>query len=451
MKRSSLIIAAGLWAAAGSAALATPGPDVIVGDLQEVAAWGQANGITAFSVGTVSCNIGNQRLSWISSNNQHPVIGANMFRYKVVNGAGRFEQIGQSWLKHGFYALSQSLCSTCADPTDGTQLGVGCSDPYTASLNGTQSNLGPRSQVNPSTGYYPFPVTGVPGAAATIGRRLQVLNTDLAAANNPGATYFVEGQYISADEVAFGAGAQFNNASYRRVNIGFSNNNYTIFLSGSTQRMKPAIYAWRDAIDSAVNVQEQDVRSDGRFILAHRVTQVGPNRWTYEYAIQNLNSDRAAGSFTVNFPCGALQDNVDFHSTFSHSGEPYDNSPWAASFSAPGQVTWSTTQTFAQNPNANALRWGTLNNFRFTTNRPPRNGTATVGLFKPGSGDTLTFAVQVPRQTSDFNGDTVTDFFDYLDYVQAFSDGTSAADTNGDGTLDFFDYLDFVTAFSAAC
>src|SRR5688572_11933742 len=46
-----------------------PGPDVIVGDLHETLTWGQANNMTAFSVGTVSCNIGTSNLAWISTTN----------------------------------------------------------------------------------------------------------------------------------------------------------------------------------------------------------------------------------------------------------------------------------------------------------------------------------------------------------------------------------------------
>jgi hypothetical protein len=56
-----------------------------------------------------------------------------------------------------------------------------------------------------------------------------------------------------------------------------------------------------------------------------------------------------------------------------------------------------------------------------------------------------------PPCEADFNADTTVDFFDYLDFVAAFSSGDPAADFNGDATIDFFDYLDFVAAFSAGC
>jgi len=47
-------------------------------------------------------------------------------------------------------------------------------------------------------------------------------------------------------------------------------------------------------------------------------------------------------------------------------------------------VTWN-TETLAQNPNANAIRWGTMYNFRFDSNSPPQAATATVGFFKNGA------------------------------------------------------------------
>ncbi len=52
---------------------------------------------------------------------------------------------------------------------------------------------------------------------------------------------------------------------------------------------------------------------------------------------------------------------------------------------------------------------------------------------------------------ADMNADLIVDFFDYLDYVQAFAVGDVAADRDGDGVVDLFDYLDFLEAFSVGC
>lgn len=52
---------------------------------------------------------------------------------------------------------------------------------------------------------------------------------------------------------------------------------------------------------------------------------------------------------------------------------------------------------------------------------------------------------------ADYNADGTVDFFDYLDFVAAFSSGAPAADFNADTVIDFFDYLDFVAAFSTGC
>lgn len=52
---------------------------------------------------------------------------------------------------------------------------------------------------------------------------------------------------------------------------------------------------------------------------------------------------------------------------------------------------------------------------------------------------------------SDFNRDSVVDFFDYLDFVAAFAEGGLAADFNSDNEVDFFDYLDFVGSLSSGC
>src|SRR5262245_18918077 len=132
-------------------------PDVIVGDISGTLRHGAIGDITAFSIGTTSCNLGTCRANWISSTAEHPAIGQNMFRLKN----GRFEQIGQSWLKHASVAVQGNTCSSACMAADSSHLGVNCSDPYGASLNGGQSRLGPKFEVNAFTGAFPFPATSM--------------------------------------------------------------------------------------------------------------------------------------------------------------------------------------------------------------------------------------------------------------------------------------------------
>ena len=74
-----------------------------------------------------------------------------------------------------------------------------------------------------------------------------------------------------------------------------------------------------------------------------------------------------------------------------------------------------------------------------------------VGGWNNAAGD-LTLHVNLSNPCpADFNQDGIVDFFDYLDFVDAFSASLPAADFNSDSVIDFFDYLDFVDAFSSGC
>ena len=439
-------------------AVVPPDPDIIVGDVSDAMYFGRVGGIRAYSLGTTSCNIGTTDALWVASNNQHPVIGQNI--YRIENG--RLELIGLSWLKHGFTALTENLCNTC-NGHGGAVLGVGCSDPYVASLNGDQGRLGPRSHVNATNGYYPYPFvnggtytlpagyTNPPAAAATIGRRLQVAETDLFHA---GATYVAECQYVTADDAMANHGT--NNMSYRITPIptiivpgGFA-------LGGTTVRQRPAVEAWK-AVDPGVVVQTYTYDDAGvlcKIWVGAKVIANSNNTWTYNYAVYNANSDRSFGSFelpstntTATLPYQRLPK--------YHSGEVVSmNDPWIHAASASG-ISWTVPQTFAANPKSSAIRWSTTATFSITTNTPPVTGTARLGFYKTaGSVDATNLPIPsngVPPCRADFNGDGVLDFFDYLDFVAAFSSTNISADFNGDTIVDFFDYLDFVQAFADGC
>jgi hypothetical protein len=439
----------------------TDGPDVVVFALQDINYYGTSGGINAYAVGTTSCNRGDAPVTWISGNNQHPVIGQNMYRVKN----GRFEQIGQSWLKHGFLSVNGDSCGTCVDPPQGgAQLGVNCSDPYGWSLNGSQgtNDLGPRAHVNATTGVYIFPFENgdvangyfdPPNPTTVIDRRLQVPVADVDPAQNAGAAYFVEGHYVTSDDAQWNNGR--NNASYRRINV--TSASATPSFNGGTLESQPAIYAWQ-SVSTGVTITpaEYDIQFasrtiTSRFLIGNRVVDNGNGTWTYMYAIHNLNSDRGARSLSIPLDgVDITQGSIGFKDVAYHSGEPFSGTDWANTVGSTS-IEWSTS-TFAQNPNANALRWGTTYTFWFTANTAPRQGPATLGLFKSGSPEALTVNVAIPsvgRCPGDFNNDGQTDFFDYLDFASAFDAEDPAADFNGDNQVDFFDYLDFVAAFDS--
>ena len=89
--------------------------------------------------------------------------------------------------------------------------------------------------------------------------------------------------------------------------------------------------------------------------------------------------------------CGIGFFNIGFHAPPQHPGWANDgtlgntgfsNAPWLPTVTS-GALTWN-SETFAQNQNANAIRWGTLYNFRFDSYRPPQNEFAVISFFKTG-------------------------------------------------------------------
>lgn len=370
------------------------GSDVVIADLQSVGRYGREGDITAYAVGTHACNLGDEEANWIKNTNQHPVIVQNMYRLKN----DKLEQIGLSWVKHGFYAVSFDLCGACNDPTpEGSHLAVGCSDPYSASLNGVQGNMSPTSTVNAHTGNFPYPWSGWNDGPASnsIERRLQVHDADLEPSLNQGAVYFVQGQYVMADDAA--AGTHDNNASYREVDVTKTGPGFfkvAVSETSFTQRGQPAIRAWKDRDPS---VEEVDVRvpGEGLMILAGNATDLGTGLWRYAYALENLNSDRCAGSFSVPLPSGVVVSNIGFHDVDYHSGDPFDPTDWPGTASEDA-VTWA-TESFSENPNANAIRFGTLYDFYFDANVEPAPTTVTIGLFKPGFPDVVQSNIVGPK------------------------------------------------------
>ena len=506
----------------------TLGPDVTVYTCTDIKRY-ETPTVRAFAVGTTSYNppaTGDYPVDWRDgpgASNKAPVIAQNI--YKLKNG--RFIQLGQSWLKHGFASTNSdpSASNPCIDPPlGGNQLGINCLDTYGSGLNGNQTYLGARSFVNPTTGYFAPVINGQfspsdDSARTAIAKHAQCPFEDVELSGG-GVSYFAEGYYVTYDDAIWGN--SLNNASYAPMLITSLTNttspsSFPTPTVGVTQRQSNAIRAWGASDASVVTVNADhvytlidagttgDLQDPGthytvlptlprnitcRYIVACKVTNNGNGTWHYEYCVYNHNSDRSAYSFSLRLPYGAVTTGEGMYFPRSHSGEPYTNNAWTADKSQAGMLTFKADADFATNPNANAIRWGTMYTFWFDANVPPMSGQGKVTLFKPAyqgtdasnaaaapsgrTGNDLALwafanGLQVPRYCpadiaqsgGDLGPDGLTSVDDLVAFLAQFFAGNIAvadlatlgggAGSAGDGQLTVDDLVYFLAAFFSNC
>jgi hypothetical protein len=178
--------------------------------------------------------------------------------------------------------------------------------------------------------------------------------------------------------------------------------------------------------------------------VASRVTDNGDGTWTYRYAVMNVNSHRGADAFVVKMPGTATATNIQTQAPLYHSGDRVDNTPWLAvksgnfmrfdtnmNFVAQKTLPSVGTVTFAPN----ALRWGVMHNYRFTTTVPPTTGTARLKLDR------------APADATGFQGELLT--ISGIDVPQvALADIAGANQAvGGDGSLTADDIIVFLGAY----
>jgi len=335
------------------------------------------------TVATTSWNVGDEPLDWFPRPDpRHPFIIYNLLRIKD----DRIEMIGESWVKHGFCALDNSQCTTtCSVPTGCQTLSPGCTDTYSASLNASQSGLGPKSEINPWTGAW----TNAGSHFSTgshehdrIQHRIQVHDDDLDPTLNPRADYVVESFYVLHDDVN-----PMNSAAWKPVAIisGQPGGTWLFAMTGSATRpvIGFGIDAWQGARQTILAEEVPPIRfksPDGRCILAAKATDLGGGMWHYEYALLNVDMDREVRSFSIPVPPGTITENIGFHAVRHHDEPDYSNDPWTVS-QADNTCTWSTED--------NALGWGAMYNFRFDADAPPGDVDVTLGMFDPGVPDSV--------------------------------------------------------------
>lgn len=372
--------------------------DVSLGLLNSISQVGHTgtwpDGVAGLSMATTSCNLGDTDVPWLAPMAEdHPVIA--MALYRELDG--RLEQLGVSWMKHGFYALSNNDCSQCQHPSNGTFLGVGCSDTYGVVNNGDRNYLGPRSEINPFTARWTCRASHFSGGIDDCVRRhgsnghngvehrLTARDADL---DVPGATYFYEADYLVRDDQNLD-----NNIGHRRCTMRWNESvwQFTTPSDGNPLTEGPVINGYGE-MRAEGSVDE----SDGNFIVAVQTDDLGGGLYSYEYAVFNRYSDLGAHSFSL--PVGdAVITSIGFHDS-----DDLPSNDWEVSLES-GRITWSTAN-YESDPGANALGFGLLFNFRFVADRPPTDSEAALTLFKPHTPRSLSLATRGPAAAADVAG-----------------------------------------------
>ena len=350
----------------------TTGPDVIVGAIPGSQFFGVDGSRAGYSWASTACNVGDMVMGWWANTNVHPVIAQNMYRIED----GRFEQLGMSWLKHGWASATESVCCTCQDPGNSQVTGVGCADTYGAGSNGGQGTMGPRWEVNPFTGEFPFPYSTAGQAGSAAYKRLSVEVADLDPALHPNAQFIAEVQYIQPEDSEYGN--QGDNVSHREVSLGsFGGGSWDLNLQGETAVREPALLAW--VSQTGAHLVTVDVPDEGRFHVGSNATETGSGTWRYDYVLYNQNFTRGMESLEVPVGTGAVVWGDTFHAPPHHSGDPQSNAPWTFSSNLDG-TEWR-TDSFTTNPDANVVVWGKAHTLSFLSDQAPVLSTGAVGLF----------------------------------------------------------------------
>ncbi len=449
--------------------LAAPrgGRDVKLGQLYGISVAGREGnypaGDNGLSMATTSCNVGSEDVQWEAAMQEdHPGIAMNLYR---ISG-DRFEQIGQSWIKHGFFALSSSQCTPCQNPSNGTFLGVGCSDTYSFGNNGSRNWLGPRNEWIANAGTWECTGSHFDGTSPNcirshdgsghgpIDHRLRVNDKLL---GNPGANYYYEAFYLVRDDSNI-----FNNAGYKPVTMNWTGSTWSFGSSGfSTPPIEgPAIQAYGD---DRTHLQT----NEGELYVAWTVTDLGGANWRYTYAVYNYTFDPAIRAIAIPVDEGLNLDLSKAGMSFYVDQEmPYLSSNWIVTHEN-GLLVFATPNTHQDTPLANACHWGSTYTFWFECEAPPSanaNSTMSLEVFDPASAftslDAIVAGPQPPApaclcgELAD-PADGVVNLLDFTELALCFSlpassPGCECSDLNGDGQINLLDFSTLAILFSNA-
>ena len=370
---------------------AIPGTDISIYDVGSPNSYGREgapypNGTAGMVIGHSMSNCGSVHIPWDG------VVGGVMVDQHVRiafllarEGDGRIVQIsGKSFLKHSRIAFNFSGAPPCFPCQSGpsNHFRIGCYDIYSAGFNGSQSNLGPSTEINPWLGTwnpvgsyfdvgdpnqanYPQPADAVQSLSTSgfgpVKNRMEVPEQELV---QPGNFYGQNQVSIIGEPVA----NRDNNQVSRRILINWNGSGWNMQMSGSSQQGS-VLSRWPGA---TLNYGGNGM-DDGRFLVAVKVTGPTNGMWHYEYAVQNVDNHRGGASFRIPVCANARVENIGFHDI-----DQNPLSDWQATRQG-GELQFLAT---ANNP----LDWNTFYNFWFDSDAAPVAGDVTLDQARLGPG-----------------------------------------------------------------
>jgi len=330
---------------------------------------------------------------------QHPFLVWNMYRISD----GRIEQLGASGVKHAFFTININCDINCGS---GNVLWPGCEDVYSSGTNDSNSNQGPREDIEAADGLFysvgsffdPNSTGSQQVNAGSFQNRLMINEPDLQV---PGADYFLDAWYVVMHDIDI-----WNSMGYHSISPSTFSSGWTFGPLGPFVRDTP-LTEWVPF--PAVNADEAHVsvtidgptpdavypanQPSGHFRVLARVEDLGGGEYRYRYAVMNFDFDHGFDAFEIPLPPGAVVSD-----TFV--GGPYDvmTTPWSVDV-GPESVRFEA-------PNGQKLPWFTLYNFEITVDQAPggQSNVAVVPVNTPGNPLEAhipeTFFVSVPSPAS---------------------------------------------------
>lgn len=317
---------------------------------------------------------------------QHPYLVWNL--YRILDG--RIEMLAESGAKHAFFTINVNCDINCGN---NNVLWPGCEDVYSAGNNDTRTYQGPKDEIAASQGLWDncgsfFDPDCTGSQTGYSGQWLNRLLVDPAEFQQPGASYFLDAWYVIQYDRNIWSTMGYRPVAPTPVSSGWT-------FNPGPYRQGPVISEWVAESNAdpladhrlvVVPAENPDARypdnlPQGHLRLLVRVEQTGPDRYRYNYALQNFDFDRGIDRFHVPLPADASV----FDSYFGGGPEAEE---WAVRIDPDGV-------SFLP-PEGQFQPWFTLYNFEIETDVSPDSGSLTLGLARDAVVNELAVQILVP-------------------------------------------------------